>query len=161
MGALFDRDERRILSWSGDGTLRLWNAATGAPIGAPMKHDDAVWGAQFDKDERRILSWSYDGTLKLWDVATGAPIGALMKHGGPVNGAQFDKDERRILSWSYDGTLRLWDAATGAPIAPEGSRGLCYRRVFSPGTSGGSCRGLATRRSGFGTRRRARRSARQ
>jgi WD40 repeat protein len=40
-------DEGRILSWSGDGTLRLWDAATGAQIGPPMKHDDSVSGALF------------------------------------------------------------------------------------------------------------------
>ncbi len=105
-GALFDRDERRILSWSQDGALRLWDAATGAPIGAPMKHDAGVIGALFDKNERHILSWSEDKTLRLWDAATGAPIGAPMKHQGSwVIGARFDKDERRILSWSDDGTL--------------------------------------------------------
>jgi WD40 repeat protein len=32
-------DETRILSWSDDRTVRLWDAATGAPIGPPMKHD--------------------------------------------------------------------------------------------------------------------------
>ena len=57
-GAVFDKDERRILSWSSDNTLRLWDAATGKQIGPAMKHDGPVWGALFDKDERRILSWS-------------------------------------------------------------------------------------------------------
>ena len=51
VGAVFDKAEARILSWSNDKTVRLWDAATGAPIGAAMKHDGAVWGAVFDKDE--------------------------------------------------------------------------------------------------------------
>ena len=42
LGAAFDKDERRILSWSDDKTLRLWDAATGQQIGPAMKHDDAV-----------------------------------------------------------------------------------------------------------------------
>src|SRR5271166_1923060 len=72
IGALFAADGRRILSWSDDKTLRLWDAATGAPIGEPMKHDDGVRGALFAADGRRILSWSQDKTLRLWDAATGA-----------------------------------------------------------------------------------------
>jgi hypothetical protein len=48
--------------------VRLWDAATGAPRGAPMKHDDTVLGAVFDKAEARILSWSSDKTVRLWDV---------------------------------------------------------------------------------------------
>ena len=81
-GALFSRDESRILSWSGDKTLRLWDAATGAQIGPAMKHDGSVNGALFSRDESRILSWSGDNTLRLWDAATGAQIGPAMKHRG-------------------------------------------------------------------------------
>ena len=81
-GALFDQAEARILSWSGDGTVRLWDAATGQPRGAPMKHDGAVNGALFDQAQARILSWSDDGTVRLWDAATGQPRGAPMKHDG-------------------------------------------------------------------------------
>ena len=99
-GATFDQAEGRILSWSLDGTVRLWDAATGQPRGAPMKHDGAVDGALFDQAQARILSWSDDGTVRLWDAATGQPRGAPMKHDGAVMGALFDQAEARILSWS-------------------------------------------------------------
>jgi WD40 repeat protein len=55
LGAVFDKAESRILSWSQDGTVRLWDAATGEPCGAPTKHEGAVLGAVFDKAEARIL----------------------------------------------------------------------------------------------------------
>jgi hypothetical protein len=116
-GALFNRDGSRILSWSDDNTLRLWDATTGAPIGRAMKHEGPVRGAQFNRDGSRILSRSSDNTLRLWDAATGAPIGPAMKHEGPIRGSQFNQDGSRILSWSDD-TVRLWDAATAAPTGP-------------------------------------------
>ena len=72
---LFSQDESRILSWSVDKTLRLWDAATGEPIGPAMQHDGPVNGALLVADESRILSWSDDKTLRLWDAATGAAIG--------------------------------------------------------------------------------------
>ncbi len=68
-GALLTRDERHILSWSEDNTLRLWDAATGQPVGPAMRHDGPVSGALLTRDERRILSWSEDATLRLWDAA--------------------------------------------------------------------------------------------
>jgi hypothetical protein len=74
IGAVATKDDRRILSWSGDGTLRLWDAATGQQIGPAMTHD-AVRGAVLTKDETRVLSWSDDGTLRLWDAAIGQQIG--------------------------------------------------------------------------------------
>jgi hypothetical protein len=82
-GALLTKDGRRILSWSDDSTLRLWDAATGQQIGPTMKHD-GIEGALLTKDGRRILSWSSDSTLRLWDAATGLPIGPAMKHDDPV-----------------------------------------------------------------------------
>ena len=131
------------------------------PPVAVMRHEGPVNGALFDQDGRRILSWSRDNTLRLWDAATGAAIGAPMRHENSVNGALFGKDERRILSWSEDNTLRLWDAATGAPIGAPMRHEIRSMARCSARTSGASCRGPRTTRSGFGTRRRARRSARR
>ena len=66
------RTKRRILSWSDDKTLRLWDAATGAAIGKPLQHESWVYGAVYSPDGKRILSWSDDKTLRLWDAATGS-----------------------------------------------------------------------------------------
>ena len=83
-GAAFTKDETRILTWSYDGTARLWEAKDGSPIGQPMKHDGAVSGAAFTKDETRILTWSGDGTARLWEAKDGSPIGQPMKHDSDV-----------------------------------------------------------------------------
>ena len=72
---MLTKDETRILSWSKDDTVRLWDVATGRQIGPAMKHDGNVWGAVLTKDETRILSWSDDHTLRLWDVVTGQQTG--------------------------------------------------------------------------------------
>ena len=55
-GAVLTKDETRILSWSDDHTLRLWDVATGQQIGPAMKHDLVVTGAVLTKDETRVLS---------------------------------------------------------------------------------------------------------
>jgi hypothetical protein len=107
-GARFSRDESRILTWSEDGTVRLWNARTGQPIGRALQHQSWVNGAQFSRDENRILTWSQDGTARLWDARTGQQIGPALHHQGAINGAQFSRDEGRILTWSADNTARAW-----------------------------------------------------
>ena len=117
-GAAFSTDQHRILTWSADGTARLWDAATGAQIGPALKHDKSVYGAVFSTDQHRILTWSFDGTARLWDAASGGQIGPALKHDGSVDGAVFSTDQHRILTWSDDGTARLWDAGTGGQIGP-------------------------------------------
>jgi WD40 repeat protein len=115
-GAVFSRDESRILTWSYDRTARLWDAATGAPVGPALP--DAGTNAVFSKDETRILTWG-DSSARLWDAATGAPIGPALSHDRPVWGAVFSKDETRILTWSSDRTARLWDVSWAMRDASE------------------------------------------
>jgi WD40 repeat protein len=119
VGAVFSNDAARVLTWSADGTARLWNAATGATMGPVLRHDELVWGAVFSKDESRILTWSADNTARIWNAATGVSIAPPLRHDDSVSGAVFSKDETRVLTWSEeDNTARLWNAATGAPIGP-------------------------------------------
>jgi hypothetical protein len=67
----FSPDGRRIVSGSRDETLRLWDAASGKPIGPPLEgHTDWVRSVAFSPDGRRIVSGSEDKTLRLRD-ATG------------------------------------------------------------------------------------------
>ena len=115
-GAMFNHDGTRILTWSKNGTARLWDASDGNSIGRAMKHDSDVIGAVFNHDESRILSWSKDGTARLWDASDGAPFGHVMKHDRDSIGAVFNQNDTRILTWSADGTARLWDARDGSAI---------------------------------------------
>jgi hypothetical protein len=116
-GARFSRDESRILTWSADGTARLWDAHKGQQIGPALQHQSAVNGALFSRDESRILTWSADKTARLWDARTGQQVGPALQHEDWVSGAVFSGDESRILTWGID-IARLWDAHTGQQIGP-------------------------------------------
>ena len=70
---MFSPDGRIILTPSDDGTARLWDAATGQPIGRPLKRPGGFWSAAFSPDGKTILTGSHDGTAQLWDAATASP----------------------------------------------------------------------------------------
>ena len=78
--AQFSPDGQRVVTASWDKTARLWDAASGKPIGEPMKHEDSVNSAQFSPDGQRVVTASGDKTARLWDAASGKPIGEPMKH---------------------------------------------------------------------------------
>ncbi|HID68657.1 MAG TPA: WD40 repeat domain-containing protein [Roseibacterium sp.] len=128
----FSPDGQRIVSGSEDGTLRLWDAQTGAPIGEPLRgHESFVASVAISPDGQRVVSGSWDNTLRLWDAQTGALIGEPLRgHEGVVTSVAFSPDGQRIVSGSGDNTLRLWDAQTGYAILLLGTNEEVFGVAF-------------------------------
>ena len=57
----FSPDGKTVLTGSSDKTARLWDAATGRPLGLPMKHQDLVRAVAFSPDGKTVLTGSADG----------------------------------------------------------------------------------------------------
>ena len=113
-------DERSVLaSASGDGTVRLWNPASGTLLLELVGHVGGVWGVAFGVlgDGRSVLaSAGVDGTVRLWNPASGTLLLELVGHVGGVWGVAFGVlgDGRSVLaSAGGDGTVRLWDPNDG------------------------------------------------
>jgi WD40 repeat protein len=104
----------RILSWSSDHTLRIWDGRSGESLAVLKGHTNGVYGALALSDDR-ILSWSGDHTLRIWDGQSGESLAVLKGHTDGVDGVQV-LPGGHILSGG-DNTLRLWDGQTGEPIA--------------------------------------------
>ena len=82
--------EGRLVSASGDNTLRLWDllAATPRAIGLLQGHTGPVDGVVV-LDNGLLVSWSHDTTIRTWDLAavktdTPAPSSGYIKHYGSL-----------------------------------------------------------------------------
>ena len=108
--------EEKCLTWSYDGTVRIWDAETGNSVGQAMKHEKSVNGAMLNIAETRILTWSDDGTVRTWDSETGQFIGPSLTHSYPVVGATFNVPETHIITMSTGGSFRFWDIGADLDI---------------------------------------------
>ena len=61
----------------GEGTARIWDAATAEEIAVLRGHDDSVFSAAFSPDGSRIVTASRDKTTRIWDTATAREIAVL------------------------------------------------------------------------------------
>ncbi|MGH8909923.1 MAG: WD40 repeat domain-containing protein [Egibacteraceae bacterium] len=87
----FSPDGTRIASASYDRTVRLWQAATGKPIGQPLTgHTYIVSRLGFSPYGETIVSASYDHTMRLWP-ATGRWVDSACLHAG-----QAQPDPKRV-----------------------------------------------------------------
>jgi WD40 repeat protein/transcriptional regulator with XRE-family HTH domain len=112
-----------LASAGADGTVRLWNTATGHPV-ATLHATSArygVHGVAFSPDGRLLASADGDGTVRLWNTANRQPIRKILHASGRttarygVRAVAFSPDGRLLASAGADGTVRLWDPATGRP----------------------------------------------
>ena len=79
----FSLDGRRVVTGTGDGTVRVWDIASGQPVGGPMTGDkNGLASVAFSPDGQRVASGgATDGAVRVWDVASGQQIGPpLTRH---------------------------------------------------------------------------------
>ena len=114
-------------------SARVWDAATGKPVGRPLPHGDGVLTAAFRGDSRRVITGGEDNIAQVWEVATSRPVGLPMRHNGYVVDAVFSPDGSQIATASVEGRAYLWDAETGELLMPPMEQHGAVRCVrFSP-----------------------------
>jgi WD40 repeat protein len=94
----------------GAGEVRLWRAATGQPVGAPLRHPMPVWSLAFTPGGRLLLTGCEDGAARFFSVASGAQVGKALQGTGTVTSVAISRDGKMAFASAAGGeTARLWD----------------------------------------------------
>jgi WD40 repeat protein/tetratricopeptide (TPR) repeat protein len=118
----FSKDSRQLLVGTGyrdvevPSTARVWDAATGQPIGPALPHPVTVRSGVFHSHEPRVVTGAGDG-LRIWDPATGKLVGKPIPVTTGVGGlAVLDGGE--LVVGCNGGEVFVYFLPTGRRISP-------------------------------------------
>jgi len=126
-----------IAAGGDDGTLHVWNTATGIEVGHPMPHGTAINTVAFGPGGLTIATGDDNGVVRVWDTNTGVELRRMAAPWSPngavfaVRSVAFSEDGSRLVSGGDDAWVRLWDNASGALIHEVQGRATVLSVAFS------------------------------
>uniref|UniRef100_A0A7N5K5H7 Apoptotic peptidase activating factor 1 n=1 Tax=Ailuropoda melanoleuca TaxID=9646 RepID=A0A7N5K5H7_AILME len=127
----------KLLSWSFDGTVKVWSIITGRIEKDFVCHQDTVLSCDISPDATKFSSTSADKTAKIWNVSNGellhlcAPISVeegAATHGGWVTDLCFSPDSKMLVS--AGGYLKWWNVVTGESSQTFYTNGTCLKKIY-------------------------------
>ncbi len=115
-----------VASGGDDGRARLWDAATGDPLGAVLAHGGPVTAVSFAPAGRRLLTGSEDGIARLWTPPAPFPDhfseDALQAAAEALTGTQLREDGIAVILPPKDWRDRRAEAAQAGLLTEVAAR---------------------------------------
>jgi WD40 repeat protein len=125
---------RWLASADGDGTISLWDVASGLPVRSWSA--GAYVLAMAAGPRNRLAVGGDDGCARVWDMERATPGDQFHGHAGGVQAVAFDHSGIRLATGDAAGIVRLWDPGNPQPVtARQSAHGAVTALAFD--ASGG------------------------
>lgn len=109
----FSADGRRLALAGADPALRFFDAASGRPIGTPVRDEatgleSVVNQMAFTADGKRLLVTTGDFCLHALDVQTNRAAAPCLQMASAATALALSRDGRRLATGHFNGELRRW-----------------------------------------------------
>jgi WD40 repeat protein len=124
----FTADGKGVISFSLDGGMRFWDAATGAAQGETLTSRDSYSTGAFSADRSWFAGGTSGGNLYLYNVAL-KKTGLKLQPGKGIRAVAFSPDGKTLAVALGDSTVRLFataDGKAGASAPNVEANGLAF-----------------------------------
>ncbi|KUL83182.1 hypothetical protein ZTR_10107 [Talaromyces verruculosus] len=112
VSVVFSADGRRVASKLVNGSIKIWDMATGTCISRLKRNLNSAKPIALSTDGQRIVFGLWEGPIEIWDVVTKECISTLEYPRYTVDALAFSADGNQVAS-SLDTIVKIWDVATG------------------------------------------------
>lgn len=105
-------DGKEIVTYSFDGSVRLWDVTNGDLLSNFKPYDNFVYGFAVSADGSMVATGDWNGKADIWELPSGKKICTITEDTDSFHSVNFALDSSTIATGSNDGTIRLWNLST-------------------------------------------------
>jgi WD40 repeat protein len=128
ISAVFTADGTSLVTGAADGTVRLWDLASGRELFWLKADDKQISTVKISQDGTRLVTVSDNKLLRIWDLTAQKQVARLPVEEAGLLSSAVTLDGRRVITGGWNDRVHVWDIETGIELrafeVPEGANAV-------------------------------------